>query len=395
MVRKIRIHREGRSTILKEPIINFPPLNDLRLDLLEDKNKLKKGLTLIPFISKSNVNRPPLYPMMLETGEFLLAKPAELKPSTDDEKHSTPSLPQGSPPQLEDAPLISPQDKELFDALGDSSSQPKLSPTVPLTDEPLIPTESQEASKEPEPEPEPEPEEEDPYAGLTPEEREIREREEYTWRFRILRKQYKKNLHLPTFTEFTPIETIKLQYNQIIREMALDDNIDTYRTYLFGSWLAIEFVCTQWIGVDLSGFTKYQAMMLHKYDKLLVELGEKSRGGWGANLPVEVRLIGLVLFQAGVFYLIKIVAGKFGCSVADLFSIFMGQPPSSDKSSGPTNSEEGGIGSMLGDLMSSFTGGGGGRGNAFSNPTAPPSSTKMKGPSIRAEDIRSRRSHKN
>ena len=173
--------------------------------------------------------------------------------------------------------------------------------------------------------------------------------------------------------------------------MALDDNVDTYRTYLFGSWLAIEFVCTQWVGVDLSGFTKYQALMLHKYDKLLIELGEKSRGAWGANLPVEVRLIGLVLFQAGVFYLIKVVAGKFGCSVADLFSIFMGQPPSSDESSSsPPQSSENGLGSMLGNLMSSFTGGG--RDESFSNPPDP--STKMKGPSIRAEDIRSRRGRK-
>ena len=177
--------------------------------------------------------------------------------------------------------------------------------------------------------------------------------------------------------------------------MALDDNVDTYRTYLFGSWLAIEFVCTQWIGVDLSGFTKYQALMLHKYDKLLIELGEKSRGAWGANLPVEVRLIGLVLFQAGVFYLIKIVAGKFGCSVADLFSIFMGQPPSSsDKSSDKsTDGNNGGFGSMLGDLMSSFTGGGGESENTFSQPS--PSPAKMRGPSIRAEDIRSRRTQKN
>ena len=177
--------------------------------------------------------------------------------------------------------------------------------------------------------------------------------------------------------------------------MALDDNVDTYRTYLFGSWLAIEFVCTQWVGVDLSGFTKYQALMLHKYDKLLIELGEKSRGAWGANLPVEVRLIGLVLFQAGVFYLIKVVAGKFGCSVADLFSIFMGQPPSSPDA--PPNSGEagagGGFGAMLGDLMSSFTGEG--------TPTAPLSPkdstfspTKMRGPSISAKDIRSRRTQK-
>lgn len=402
MVRKIRIYRESRTTSLIDPIINFPPLNELRLDLLEDKNKIKKGLPLIPQSSNSNINRPALYPIMLDNGTFVLTKPdSDSQPdeakTTDDEKHSTPPLTNQEPSK--DEISMSSEDKALFDVLGDTTpAQNPLTRTAssPIisTPEPLTPATSQNTNQEPEEEKEEEEEEEeDPYAGLTPEEREIKEREEYTWRFRILRKQYKKNINLPTFTEFTPLETIKLQYKQIIREMALDDNVDTYRTYLFGSWLAIEFVCTQWIGIDLSGFTKYQALMLHKYDKLLIELGEKSRGAWGANLPVEVRLIGLVLFQAGVFYLIKVVAGKFGCSVADLFSIFMGQPPSSDESSSsPPQSSENGLGSMLGNLMSSFTGGGGGGDQFSSNISTPP--TKMRGPSISAEDIRSKRNQK-
>ncbi len=406
MNRKIRIYCEKRSTPLKVIPINFPPLLNLRLDLLEDKSKLKKSLPLIPLANKKTPNRSPLYPIMLETGAFVLTKPADDQPLTppDEEKQSTEPTPEVVDTTSDNVIPMSDEDKTIFHLLGDTPSSkpppPSLSPSPPISPVPspsILPTSQDEPvhQEEKEEKEEKEEEEEDPYAGLTPEEREIKEREEYTWRFRILRKQYKKTLNIPQFTEYTPLETIKLQYNQIVREMALDDNVDTYRTYLFGSWLAIEFVCTQWIGVDLSGFTKYQALMLHKYDKLLIELGEKSRGAWGANLPVEVRLIGLVLFQAGVFYLIKIVAGKFGCSVADLFSIFMGQPPSSsDKSSDKsTDGNNGGFGSMLGDLMSSFTGGGGEAENTFSSP--PPSPTKMRGPSIRAEDIRSRRTQKN
>ena len=397
-----------RSSPLISLPINFPPLSDLRLDMMEDKSKLKKGLPLIPIVGKNKPNRDPLYPIMGANGEFIFEKPVDqpVISTHDDEKH--PTLPDPKPNEVEvDSksdnviPPMSEADKTIFNVLGDTSPTPlsppvssavpaPSSPIIPHTqEEPAYPEEEKEKEKE-EKEDEKE-EEKDPYAGLTPEEREIQEREEYTWRFRILRKQYKKTLNLPEFTEYTPLETIKLQYNQIIREMALDDNVDTYRTYLFGSWLAIEFVCTQWIGIDLSGFTKYQALMLHKYDKLLIELGEKSRGPWGANLPVEVRLIGLVLFQAGVFYLIKIVAGKFGCSVADLFSIFMGQPPSS--SDKPANESGGGLGSMLGDLMSSFTGGESKPEESFSSSSPPPA--KMRGPSIRAEDVRSRRTQKN
>jgi len=382
---------------------------------LEDKSKLKNGLALIPLVDKTKIDRPPIYPMLLPNGEFLLTKPDGDQPNTEEVGSVAPgagSEATGIEPivnevvdsKSEEVDPMNAEDKAIFQILGDTSSKPSPqsalsspspSPSIlPAPPDELIPKEEKEKEKEKEKEEEEEKEkekeEEDPYAGLTPEEREIKEREEYTWRFRILRKQYKKNINIPQFTEYTPLETIKLQYKQIIREMALDDNVDTYRTYLFGSWLAIEFVCTQWIGIDLSGFTKYQALMLHKYDKLLIELGEKSRGSWGSNLPVEVRLLGLVLFQAGVFYLIKIVAGKFGCSVADLFSIFMGQPPSSSDKS--PESTSGGFGSMLGDLMNSFTGGEAEAEAPFSQP--PPSSAKMRGPSIRAEDIRSRRTQK-
>jgi hypothetical protein len=77
------------------------------------------------------------------------------------------------------------------------------------------------------------------------------------------------------------------------------------------------------------------------------------------NLPVEVRLIGLVLFNAVIFYIGKMIEKKGGSSMLDMFNAMTGQsgepksPPKEDKSN--------------------------------ELPTEPPK--KMRGPSIKAADV--------
>lgn len=405
MVRKINVRRESQPVRLVALPADFPPLLYLRLDLFENKKKLKKNLPYIAPTSTVPLPAGTVYPLLSTTGaivtqELPLKKEQEKSPALPESprSHRVPTLARTEDP-TEAATF--PEEKEMIESLreDDDTKAPESPPPESGAGGETQKECAEESVSEPTPEDDaPIEEDEDPYAGLSPEDRERKEREEYTWRFRILKKQY-RNLKIPEFTEYSPVDTIKTQYNQIIRELQLDDNVDTYRTYLFGSWLAIEFVCTQWIGVDLSGFTKHQAMMLHKYNKLLIELGEKNRAGWGANLPVEVRLIGLVIFQAGIFYLIKVVSEKFGCSVSDLFGIFMGQPtlPKEDEPAGTAvppagDGFGGGLGAMLGNLMGSMTGTPAGA-PPFSARDAP-DTTKMRGPSIRAEDVRLRRNRK-
>ena len=215
-------------------------------------------------------------------------------------------------------------------------------------------------------------EEYDIYAGLTPEEREIKEKEEYIWRFRILKKQYGRNatIPIPEWNEHSDLHMMKTSYERTIRELYLDDAVETYRTYLLGGWIVMEYVCTQWVGIDLRGFTMQQTRMMYKYDRMLIELGEKSYTRWGMNLPVEVRLLGMILFQAGIFYLGKIITDKFGGSMAELFKGFTGQPPDATPQSASANTPP-----ADGEEV---------------NDAAP--KKKMRGPNIKASDIRNRAS---
>lgn len=154
---------------------------------------------------------------------------------------------------------------------------------------------------------------------------------------------------------------MKTSYERTIRELYLDDVIESYETYLIGGWIIMEYVCVKMMGIDLRGFTARQIRIMHKYKRMLIELGEKSYSRWGMNIPVEIRLIGMILFQAGIFYLQKVLQDKFGHDAADLFGGVTGQP-SEERDEGNNNDEE------IKDVPKK----------------------KMNGPRMRAEDIRSR-----
>ena len=153
MNRKIRIYREKRSTPLKVIPINFPPLLDLRLDLLEDKSKLKKSLPLIPLVNKKKSSHSPLYPIMLETGAFVLTKPDDDQSLTppNEEKHSTEPTPEVVDTKSDNVIPMNDEDKIIFRLLGDTSSSkpshPSLSPPSPISPVPshsILPTSQDE-----------------------------------------------------------------------------------------------------------------------------------------------------------------------------------------------------------------------------------------------------------
>ena len=206
----------------------------------------------------------------------------------------------------------------------------------------------------------PEEEEEyDPYAGLSPEEREEKEKEEYVWRFRILKRKY-RNKNIEEFNEHSDLSTMKKTYDRTVKELYLDDTVESYRGYLCIGFWGLEFVFTNFLGIDMNGFANNQIKMMTKYDRMLVELGEKSYSQWGMKLPVEVRLLGMIIIQGLLFYLGKVIAVKCGSDVNEIFQSLSGSPPSSKKvdeesqSSQNNNSEK----------------------------------KKMRGPRIRSQDIR-------
>ena len=299
-IRKLVITKKPRSDPIPDKPIDFPPLENLHLELLENKRKLKKGLPLVPVKSKRRPFKPPSRKTDKETDQEQPSHEHRSKKKKHRNKTSD-----------DDADMIN----ELKDEEDSEVEIHTKSDGGSSESEGSDPEEEEENDEE---------EEEDPYAGMSPEEREAAEKEEYVWRFRILKKKYKSpSVPIPEFNEHSDLVHMKTTYDRTVRELSLDRNVARYQKYLLGGFMLMEYVCTQHMNIDLSGFTAQQSMT--DYDLLLVELGERSYNSWGSNLPVEVRLVGLIIFQAGVFYLGKIISSQFGSKVSDLFGGFTGQ----------------------------------------------------------------------
>jgi hypothetical protein len=92
-----------------------------------------------------------------------------------------------------------------------------------------------------------------------------------------------------------------------------------------GSFFIIELLACK-AGLDFKGFTKYQMAKQEKYDRLLIELGERSYLNFGMNLPVEVRLVGMIFIDAGIFFVAKYAVQMLGPEMGMVFSAMFGVP---------------------------------------------------------------------
>jgi uncharacterized protein DUF5767 len=395
MAKILRVTKKIRDSPLLDIPINFPPLQNLHLELIEIKDKLKAGLPLIP------LSKPKLKPVNGENGAHSAPTPQipqQERAETIEKREVATAPPKIKRERADDELLLELGDDEFLETEGvekETVKSPKHSRERPEKEKkrPRPEPENEDTAEEgentgegegeEEEEQEGEEEEEDEYAGLTPEEREAKEKEEYIWRFRILKKQYGKHasIPIPEWTEHSDLNMMKKSYERTIRELYLDDAVETYKTYLIGGWIVMEYVCTQFIGIDLVGFTNQQIRMMHKYDRMLIELGEKSYSRWGMNVPVEIRLIMMILFQAGIFYLAKVVYDKMGDDMAEMFRGFTGQPPRSERETSRSRGRQG-----RKDLRDEY------RAKVEDNDEEIKDvpKRKMKGPKMKAEDIRKR-----
>ena len=207
---------------------------------------------------------------------------------------------------------------------------------------------------------------------------EIKRKRELLFRFDILKRSYKE-ANIPEFSEYTDIETMEQIYEDAVRKVGLESKVEGYKKFLTMGFFGVEFLFTNVIKVDMTGFAKQQMSTMGTYERLLIELGEKamiekSKSQW----PVEIRLLFTIIMNAVLFLLMKNVLSG---GVNNMMGSLMG-------AAGNAMTGQSGEGDMFSGIMNMVTGLNTNTSQSSSAPANPSKlKQKMKGPSVNIDEM--------
>ena len=106
------------------------------------------------------------------------------------------------------------------------------------------------------------------------------------FKFDLLKKSY-PNASIPEYGIHTDINLLRRSYEDTVRRLSLDSSRESYKTYLIYGFMGCEFIFGGYLGFDVQSFTQQQILTMSTYEKLLIELGEKSYVPDGSRWPVD------------------------------------------------------------------------------------------------------------
>ena len=151
---------------------------------------------------------------------------------------------------------------------------------------------------------------------------------ELLFKFDLLKKSYPQAT-VPDFSIHTDLNTLQQSYDDTVRRLSLDSSVENYKTYLIYGFMGAEFVLGNFLGFDMQGFTQQQIVSMNSYEKLLIELGEKSYVPSGSKWPVEVRLLFMIIMNAAFFIISKMIMKKTGANLMGMINNMSGTGSSS------------------------------------------------------------------
>lgn len=142
---------------------------------------------------------------------------------------------------------------------------------------------------------------------------------ELLFKFEILRKSYPSG-NIPIYTIHTDYQMMLVSYEDCVRRLSLDSSVESYKQYLIYAFMGLEFVLGKFLKLDMEGFTQQQIVSMSSYEKLLIELGEKSYVPEGSKWSVEVRLLFLVIVNTAFFVGTKMIMQKTSVNLMNMMN---------------------------------------------------------------------------
>ena len=155
--------------------------------------------------------------------------------------------------------------------------------------------------------------------GMNTDQQDEDTKRELLFKFDLLRKSYPAS-SIPDYTIHTDLSTMEKSYADCVRRLSLDSSVDNYKTYLVYGFMGCEFILGNFLGFDMQGFTQQQIISMHSYEKMLIELGEKSYVPSGSKWPVELRLLFMIIMNAAFFVISKMMMKKTGANLMGMIN---------------------------------------------------------------------------
>lgn len=137
------------------------------------------------------------------------------------------------------------------------------------------------------------------------------EKRQLLFKFDLLRRQYRDSQALiPEYTILSDLSTMQKSYETILQRVVLDSSVEDYKNYFRQACFGVEWALN-YFGFDITGFTADQMSKMNTYERLLVELCAKHYNPAGSSVPVEIRLLGMIILNAALFIGMKMMVKKF------------------------------------------------------------------------------------